>query len=148
RSPKANRPRVADDPGGAREVPPWERPGCCRRDCEPHRGPFLLRLAAPGALLAQWALVLAAGLTWTRGWHRLSVLVDSAEDCCFVMALASGLGGLAAGATAWMLAQEDLERMQSGMVDPRGQASTRYARCAGVMAVVLATLFLVLCLSL
>jgi hypothetical protein len=142
RSPTANRPRAAG------EVPPWERPGCCRRDWEPHRGPFLLRLAVPGALLAQWALVLAASFAWTHAWRHLSVLVGSLEDFCVVMALASGLGGLAAGVTAWMLAQEDLERMRGGLVDPRGQAPTRYARCAGVVAVVLAALFLVLCLSL
>jgi hypothetical protein len=76
------------------------------------------------------------------------MMVRSLEDFCFVMALASGLGGLAAGVTAWVLAQEDLKRMRVGLVEPREQAPTRYARCAGVVAVVLAILSLLLCLSL
>ena len=83
-----------------RAVPPWERPGAVRRDCEPHRGRLVLKLADAGLLLG--ALSLCLGF--------------------------AALLALACGAAAWVLASRDLRRMRSGLMDPRGQADTARGR--------------------
>jgi hypothetical protein len=81
-------------------APPWARPGAVRRDCEPHRGKLVLKLADASLLLGAFALCLG-----------------------FVAGLA-----LACGAAAWVLASRDLGRMRSGLMDPRGQADTARGR--------------------
>ena len=86
-----------------RAAPPWERPGAVRRDCEPHRGQLVLKLADAGLLLGALALCLG-----------------------FVALLA-----LALGAAAWVLASRDLRRMRSGLMDPRGRADTARGRTRG-----------------
>jgi hypothetical protein len=84
------------------EVPPWERPGGFRLDCEPHRGPLLLWLGR-----------------FSRGCGLLFTV-----PCLFGL---SGLIGLPLGLTVWLLARRDLDRMQKGLLDPRGERETRQA---------------------
>jgi hypothetical protein len=76
------------------------RLGAVRRDCEPHRGKLVLKLADASLLLGAFALCLG-----------------------FVAGLA-----LACGVAAWGLASRDLGRMRSGLMDPRGQADTARGR--------------------
>ena len=83
-----------------RAVPPWERPGAVRRDCEPHRGQLVLKLADASLLLGAFALCLG-----------------------FVAGLA-----MAFGAAAWALASRDLRRMQARLMDPGGLSGTALGR--------------------
>jgi hypothetical protein len=85
---------------GAEEGRPWERPGAVRRDCETHRGTWLLALADADLLVG--ALSLALG---------------------FLAPL-----GLDLGVTAWALASHDLGRMRAGLMDPAGWEAAARAR--------------------
>ena len=94
---------------GAEDGRPWEQPGAVRRDCEPHRGTWLLALADAGLLVG--ALSLALGV--------LAPL------------------GLALGVTAWALASLDLGRMRAGLMDPAGREAAARARTRAVAGVAL-----------
>ena len=103
---------------------PWEQRGGVRRDCTPHRGNWLM-------LLANVALAC--------GWLS------------FVLFLPSVAAVVCAGAVRQM-ALYDLERMQSGLLDPRGRseaesAMDRAALAVGVGAVGPLACFLLLILS-
>jgi hypothetical protein len=100
--------RPAGGPG-AEDGRPWERPGAVRRDCEPHRGTWLLALADAGLLVG--ALALALG---------------------FLAPL-----GVALGVTAWALASHDLGQMRSGLMDPAGREAAARARTRAGAAVAL-----------
>ena len=93
-------------------VPPWEQPGCFRRDCEPHRGDMLWWLGCASFILGNLALV-----------------------PCFVGL--PNLLGTPLGLTTWMLARSDLAKMQKGVMDPRGEKITAEARLFGVVAFLL-----------
>jgi hypothetical protein len=88
-------PLTAEDEGDR----PWERPGCVRRDCEPHRGPLLSNLSGAGFVLGVLSLL-------------------------FVVPCVPGL--LVAG-PAWVLARRDLRRMRAGLMDPAGRDLTQQA---------------------
>jgi hypothetical protein len=90
-------PEDLDSPEG--EECPWEQPDAVRRDCEPHRGPFLVLLGIASLFcgLASFLLVLP------------------------------GLVGLALGVTALVIAEKDLARMGAGRVDPDSQEETALA---------------------
>jgi hypothetical protein len=79
---------------------PWERPGCVRRDCAPHRGRLLSRLAL--VALACWA-----------GSYILII---------------PGLVGFVLGAAVWVMAQKDLKSMERGEMDPTGREKVEQAR--------------------
>ncbi len=84
-------------------VPPWERPGCFRLDCEPHRGNLL-----------QWIGIASAFL----GCYSV---------CLLCIPFASSLlatVGLPLGITTRHLALHDLELMKKGRIDPRGKSKT------------------------
>jgi hypothetical protein len=91
------------------EVPPWERPGAARRDCEPDRSWLLKPLGKASLVLG-----------------TLSV--------CVVL---PGVPGFAVGVTTCVLAQRDLARMQKGLMDPAGEEATRRARGDAVEGIVL-----------
>jgi hypothetical protein len=95
--------------GGEEDARPWERPGAVRRDCEAHRGTWLLALADAALLVG--ALSLALG---------------------FLAPL-----GLALGVTAWGLSSHDLGRMRAGLMDPAGQEAAARARTRAVAGVTL-----------
>ena len=81
------------------EVPPWERPGAVRRDCEPHRGDVL-------------------------SWLGKASRVLSLFSCrCFFPCLL----GFPLGLTTWLLARQDLQQMQTGRRDRGGQRETVWA---------------------
>jgi hypothetical protein len=80
-------------------VPPWERPGCFRRDCEPHRGDMLWWLANASLLLGALALV----------------------PCCGWL---PGLVGIPLSLCSRSLAKADLAKMQAGLMDPAGKGVT------------------------
>jgi hypothetical protein len=71
---------------------PWEQPGAVRRDCEPHRGPFLAGLATASSLLG------------------------------FVSVCCPPLGALSAavGLIVLFLARRDEALLRSGQMDPDG----------------------------
>jgi hypothetical protein len=81
-------------------APPWEQPGAVRRDCEPHRGQLVLKLADAGLLLG--ALALCVG---------------------FVALLA-----LALGAAAWVLASREETSHDPSFLTLRSWARRRQAR--------------------
>src|SRR5690242_9130190 len=100
-------------------VPPWERPGCFRRDCEPHRGNFLWWLAFAGLILG--ILALAPEYGWMPG-----------------------LIGIFLGLCSRYMAKTDLAKMQAGLMDPFGRAVTGSAEDfsnAGLVLSVIGTVF-------
>ncbi len=78
-----------DEPEDAR---PWEAPGAVRRDCEPHRGTFLLALA----------------------------IVSSAVAVLSLITVAPALLSLPLGAWVRAGARRDLGQMRAGFMDPAG----------------------------
>src|SRR5579871_4483278 len=84
-------------------LPPWERPGYFRLDGKPHRGGTLRSFAVVGFILG-----MVAFFTPCYGWIPgvVSVLI------CL---------------TVRDLAYLDLDKMQTGLIDPRGKALTEEA---------------------
>jgi hypothetical protein len=85
-----------------------------RRDCEPHRGGLLLLLGNTSLILGALSLCLC-GL--------------------------GGLGSIPLGGMVCWLATRDLNRMEKGLVDPRGRRVTRDARTAAIVGIVLSLFF-------
>jgi hypothetical protein len=83
-------------------IPPWEQPGCFRRDCEPHRGNLLWWLAAAGLTLGGLAL--------------------------FPWCWPPGLIGIPFNLCIRYLAKTDLAKMQAGLMDPYGEGITASAK--------------------
>jgi hypothetical protein len=83
--------------------------GVGRRDCDPHRGTELRALAVAG------------------------VLAGAASLCLFAPAVL----GMFLAVAAWTLARRDLARMNAGLMDPAGHASTKHARDLGIAGVIL-----------
>jgi hypothetical protein len=79
---------------------PWEEPGCFRFDCEPERGAFLL-------LLANWSL----GCAILAFFMCIPALVS------FPLSIAVQL-----------MANRDLPKMGTGLMDPTGEDTTFTAR--------------------
>src|SRR5207247_1952487 len=75
---------------------PWDRPGSVRRDCEPHRGPFL-NLVGTVSLLC---------------------------GICSLCTLLPGLIGLPLGLATWVMARNDFRKMEAGLMamDPAKKA--------------------------
>jgi hypothetical protein len=78
---------------------PWEQPGAVRRDCRPHRGPWLLMLSGLGLLLAPLLLALplcAAG--WVLAGRELigmeAGLIDPEGEDAAVRARKLAFAGL------------------------------------------------------
>jgi hypothetical protein len=101
---------------------PWEAPGCCRRDCEPHRGELLCLVGTISAI---------CGLT----------------TICLVL---PGLVAIPAGILVGIIARKDLESMNAGLMDPRGRELCERARIRSGIAVAssLLALLLLACLGL
>jgi hypothetical protein len=83
-------------------IPPWERPGCFRMDCEPHRGDMLWWLGNISLILGVLALV----------------------PCCGWM---PGLLGIPLGLCSKYLAKGDLAKIRAGPMDPYGEGLTKSA---------------------
>jgi hypothetical protein len=81
-------------------IPPWERPGCFRMDCEPHRGGILNGLAILGLIVSSVSMFLPP----------LLVI------------------GMPLDVTTWYLARLDLAKMSKGLMDPDGQKVTTDAK--------------------
>jgi hypothetical protein len=79
---------------------PWEQPGAVRRDCTPHRGDLLRRLAG--------LLLICAALSFCTCLPALAVLP------CAV--------------AAYVIARRDLAAMDAGLMDPEGWNHTDQAR--------------------
>lgn len=84
-------------------IPPWERPGYFRLDCEPHRGNFLWWLGLAGFLVGALAFIPQCGLI-------------------------PGLLGIALALPTRYMAKADLRKMQAGMMDPSGRTATAIAK--------------------
>jgi hypothetical protein len=91
---------------------PWEQPGAVRRDVEPHRGNWLLLLAAVTFLLGASSLAVVV-----PGW--LAVPLGFAVD---------------------RLAVRDLRRMRAGTMDPDGHAQAKQARRLADLGTILGVL--------
>jgi hypothetical protein len=72
---------------------PWERLGCARRDCEPHRGDLLLLLG---------------DVSMACGMLALGTVLPA-------------LVGLPLGIAVIVMAKKDLARMDAGLMDPDGR---------------------------
>ena len=83
-------------------VPPWERPGYFRRDCEPHRS-YLL---------------------WCLGFVSLFLGVLSLFPFCGLM---PGIVGISLGLCSRYMAKADLAKMRSGRMNPYGEGVTDLA---------------------
>lgn len=81
-------------------VPPWERPGCFRRDCEPHRGEIVTGMAIAGLIVSQVSM-------------------------CLPLLLVIGMP---LNAITWYLARLDGTKMRKGLMDPSGEKVTAEAR--------------------
>jgi hypothetical protein len=88
----------------------WRPAPGVRRDCDPHRGPWV-------ALAGNVSVVLAA----------------LALPSCGLTALAA----VPLGMTAWVIGNADLARMRAGLMDPEGLRQTRSGREAGAVGAVL-----------
>jgi hypothetical protein len=83
-------------------LPPWEQPGCFRRDCEPHRGDLL----------------------WWLGFASLFLGFLALVPCCGWI---PGLVGIPLGLCSRYLAKGDLAKMRAGRMDPSGEGITASA---------------------
>ena len=84
-------------------IPPWERPGYFRLDCEPHRGKLLWWLASAGVVLGGLALLPLCG--WWLGFIGIPLSLCSRY-----------------------MAKTDLAKMQAGLMDPYGEGVTASAK--------------------
>lgn len=104
-------------------VLPWERPGCFRLDCEPHRGEMLTGMAILGLVLSTTAMCLPPLLV-------------------FAMPL---------NLATWYLARCDLAKIAKGRMDPDGEERTaesqRTARFALALGIIWATVWATLLLA-
>jgi hypothetical protein len=53
----------------------------------------------------------------------------------------AALGSIPLGAAAWILAQQDLNQMREGVMDPAGRADTEAGRTGGILGIVLGLIF-------
>ncbi len=95
--------------GEATQRPVWGRRYLVRRDCEPHRGPFLALLGT----VSLWCGILAVCLA------------------------APAVAGVALGVVAWVLAERDLTRMGRGLLDPSGRTLTERGQDCALLGVLL-----------
>jgi hypothetical protein len=107
------------------EAGPWEEPGAVRRDCEPHRGAWLL-------LLAWVALFCALCVTLFNGLNVVALVFGF---IVYGLPQLLTLVGLPLGAAAWIMARRDLIQMRAGVMDPAGEPSARLARKLGIVSV-------------
>jgi ssDNA-binding Zn-finger/Zn-ribbon topoisomerase 1 len=112
RCPDCERTRTDDDEEGAS----WHRPPplLVRRDCEQHRGRFIMSLGT------------------------ISVVCGALSMCLFGV---GSIPGLALGITAWVLGNSDLDKMHAGLMDPEGIGSTKNGRDCGIFGTVLSSIF-------
>jgi hypothetical protein len=102
---------------------PWEsKGGPLRRDCEPHRGPLILVLGRASLCLAIPGLL---GVAF------------------YPLSLASILGA-GIGLTVWIMSKDDLEQMESKIMDPEGRRNTEAGQKCAKAAMVLGAVGLVL----
>jgi uncharacterized Zn-finger protein len=90
-----------------------QRPFWVRRDCEPHRGPWIQLMGVVSIILGVLSF--------------------------FFM----GLGGIVAlplGIAAWVMGGHDLAKMEAGLMDPSGLAATRAGRQCGLLGVIFSLL--------
>ena len=98
------------------DLEPWERPGAMRRDCEPHRGELLARLADLAFILS----------------------------VCSVFVCMPTFVALPLALTVVLLASRDLDRMAAVQLDRQGEHQTRDAMERAWWAVRLCALTVVL----
>ncbi len=104
-------------------VPPWERPGCFRLDCEPHRGNLLWWTGIAGAFVGCYSVCLLCA-------PIASPFLTSA--------------GLLLGSTTRHFALHDLRLMERGWIDRRGRRKTADGLRGSLIALVSSWLGLVL----
>ena len=105
---------------------PWEQPGAMRRDCEPHRGPWLRAMGCVSLMIGTSSLALAAPYVGMRGAGLVWV---AGPGLLFVAA------GLGLGFPIVVLARRDLAGMRAGRMDQAGEQATRTAWACGLAGV-------------
>ena|SRR5579884_3052211 len=121
------------------DVPPWQQAGAVRRDCDPHRGHWLILLARLALGFTAVALVLTVGLMADVAGPRLPVMPPR-RAAALLLCVAAGvlaLAGIVLGACVRAVAGHDLGRMAAGEVDVGGERLTRAARHRANQAVLL-----------
>lgn len=91
-------------------IPPWERSGCFRMDCEPHRAGLLRPMGAASFMAGLFSLFLPFPFL---------------------------LIGLPLSVMTWLMARSDLAKMYKGLMDPGGKGLAIEAREAGLNGLVL-----------
>lgn len=105
------------------DVPPWELPGNCRLDAEPHRGALLRRLANAGFVCAVVSYYPAVCVLVACLVHdRLVFLL------LFVPAIVLALFASGVGLTVRALAGRDLAGMRAGLIDAGGYWETEFGQ--------------------
>lgn len=94
---------------------PWERPGCFRLDCEPHRAEVLSGLSIAGLIVSQVSMCLP-----------------------FLLIL-----GMPFNIAIWFLARHDLAKMKKGLMDPTGQKVTAESKRTAGFAFVISIIWAV-----
>jgi hypothetical protein len=103
--------------GSVEEAPAWdgwELPAWVRRDCEPHRGQML-------------------------DWLGMVSLFTSLASIFFV----PGLIAVAVGVCVLVMVKQDREKMQRGLMDPRGEGKLRVAEAHAWQGIITAAVFVV-----
>ena len=85
-------------------IQPWERPGCFRRDCDPHRG-LLLKWLGCASLASSFTTVFLPCLGWVPGLFAIPFTV-----------------------AVWRMAVRDLAEMRVGRMHPAGEEDTSLAK--------------------
>lgn len=93
-------------------VPPWERPGCFRMDCDPHRAP-LLRVMGIASVVGGLSGFLPL----------LFIFAGSPYGILGALFLCLVVSPLISLATRFM-ARSDLAKMEKGLIDPSGEEQT------------------------
>jgi hypothetical protein len=120
-------------------------PGCGHAvPWEVHRCPYCdeeLELEGP----ARRGAGVPARRDWVPHRARLILTLGNLSLLCGGLSLCTaGIGcpvSVVLGLTAWALAQQDLEEMRAGRMDPAGQARTESGRAGGIVGATLGLLF-------
>ena len=111
---------------------PWDIPGAKRRDCAPHRGPWLVLLASVNGLGI--AVVVATWMLFD-GPMDLQLYLASFGALCYGLLVLSSVLCLPLGLFTWVLAARDLARMRGGDMNPAGLGTATLAGWASTAAI-------------
>jgi hypothetical protein len=105
----------------------------CDEELEPELSPQRQR---PGPMLRR---------DWLPHRGRTILLMGNVSMALGGLALCTGglaaLGSIPLGITAWEFAQQDLDQMRQGFMDPQGRSDTESGRTGGILGLILGLIF-------